>query len=346
MKKITKYGLSALCGSLAVMSGASAGEMKVVGNAHLTWTSVKGVTGQPLGMKTNLSFVGNGELDGGQTFSVTVAHTDQNAWSSSNITLNTNNLGTFKLSMAEGGAGIGGYDDNMPRAFEERWDAGVGTSINLQKGVGSSTNLSWVTPRIWATTLQLAWAPENDGTQPNDKAVGGASSNFLMNTGYDAVLRINPSFGAFGADLFVGGSTTEQEENQSNQQNRTGNHEEAVAGLILDIGPISIGGQGSAESTKASTQGEVEYYGNTSFGAALNINDNLSISYGEGRAIKSFVNANDDVSNIMMRGESVQVAYTLGGVALKYADTEWENANYTRNGGTTDGKVLSLSMAF
>ena len=66
----------------------------------------------------------------------------------------------------------------MPRAVEEVWDAGAATNINLQKGVGSSTNLSWVTPRIWATTLQVAWAPENDGTQPNDKSVGGASSNF------------------------------------------------------------------------------------------------------------------------------------------------------------------------
>lgn len=345
MKKITKYGLSALCGSLAVVSGANAGEMKVVGNAHLTWTSLQGVTGQPLGMKTNLSFVGNGELDGGQTFSVTVAHTDQNAWSSSNITLNTNNLGTFKLSMAEGGGGIGGYDDNMPRAWEETWDAGVGTNINLQKGVGSSTNLSWTTPRIFATTLQVAWSPENDGTQPNDKSVGGpkgGSTTYF--TGLDGVIQINPSFGAFGTNLFIGASTTEQEETQANAENKTGNHEEAVAGLVLDLGPLSVGAQGSAESTKASTAGEAEYYGNTSFGVALNINDNLSVSYSEARSIKSTVNTVN--SKVEMQGESVQVAYTLGGVALKYADTEWRNAKYTRDAGTTDGKVLSLSMAF
>jgi len=345
MKKITKYGLSALCGSLAAVSGANAGEMKVVGNAHLTWTSLQGVTGQPLGMKTNLSFVGNGELDGGQTFSVTVAHTDQNAWSSSNITLNTNNLGTFKLSMAEGGGGIGGYDDNMPRAWEETWDAGVGTNINLQKGVGSSTNLSWTTPRIAATTLQIAWSPENDGTQPNDKSVGGSAGSSTYWTGWDAVLNINPSWGAIGTNLFVGGSFTEQEEhNGASLQRKTGNHEEAVAGLVLDLGPISLGGQGSAESTKASTAGDVEYYGNTSFGAALNINDNLSISYSEARSVKSTVNTIEQ--KVEMSGDSVQVAYTLGGVALKFADTKWRNAKYTRAGGTTDGKILSLSMAF
>ena len=157
MKKISKLGLSALCGSLAAVSAAKAGEMTVTGNVHLTHTEVgNGVTGQPLGMKTNLSFVGNGELDGGQTFSVTIAHTDQNSWSSANITLNTNSLGTLKLSSAEGGNGIGGYDDNMPRAVEEVWDAGVATNINLQKGVGSSMNIQWESPRIAATTLRLA----------------------------------------------------------------------------------------------------------------------------------------------------------------------------------------------
>ena len=40
MKKISKIGLSALCGSLAAVSAAKAGEMTVTGNAHLTYTSL------------------------------------------------------------------------------------------------------------------------------------------------------------------------------------------------------------------------------------------------------------------------------------------------------------------
>ena len=371
MKKIiTKYGLSALCGSLAVMSGANAGEVKVLGNAHLTWTSVRGVTGQPLGMKTNLSFVGSGELDGGQTFSMTVAHDDQNAWSSSNITLNTNNLGTLKLSMAEGGGGIGGYDDNMPRAFEETWDAGVGTNINLQKGVGSSTNVSWVTPRMLATTLQIAYTPQNDGTQPNDKSIGGSSNNSSFNEGTDVVLNINPSWGAFGTNLFIGASLTDQERIQGAFiQDLGSDHEEAVVGLVLDLGPLQVGAQGSAENTGAQTIGNVEYYGNTSIGAALNINDNLSISYSEGRSIQAKIDdgnnattgssggfktrkepskgvgAGSNTPKTEMTSESWQIAYTIGGVALKYSDTDWTNPKYTKN--TNDSaKILSLSMAF
>jgi len=349
MKKITKIGFSALCGSLASFSAANAGAMKVLGNTHATWTNVQGVTGQPLGMKTNLSFVGDGELDGGQTFSVTIAHNDQAAWSSANITLNTNVLGTFKLSSAEGSGGIGGYDDNMPRAFEETWDAGVGTNVNLQKGVGSSTNLSWTSPSAFASSIQFAWSPNNDGSQPTDKSVGGPQASILQG-GLDAVIKIAPSVGPFGMDFFIGGSITEQDEGVPGKQDKEENHEEAVTGLTLALGPVSVGGQISAESTGNQDVGEVEYYANNSIGAALNINDNLSISYAETRHLTSNIQNDEDGSDnptpkTEMTGESFQVAYTLGGVALKYAKTEFINPKYTKN--TTDeATLISLSMAF
>jgi len=347
MKKISKLGLSALCGSLAAVSAAKAGEMTVTGNAHLTYTNTTGVTGQPLGMKTNLSFVGNGELDGGQTFSVTIAHTDQNTFSSANITLNTNSLGSLKLSQAEGGNGIGGYDDNMPRAVEEVWDAGVATNINLQKGVGSSMNLQWESPRIVATTIRLAWTPDNAGGQVNDKSVGGATASDL-GMGYDAVLRINPSVGAMGADLFLGYSESEKDDSATaapskKHENR---HREAVAGLTLDIGPVSIGGQASGEYMPLQDTSSTEYYGNTSYGVAFNVNDDLSISYGEIRSMKS---AACDVQNFNckteMVGESWQVAYTMGGVSFKYADTEVTNPKYSKNT-SSDAQLFIMSMAF
>ena len=120
MNKLYKIGLSALCGSMASIVAANAGSLGVSGTAEVTWTDLSGqVSGNPIGMNTGLTFTGSGELDGGQTFSVAIAHTDKLAYSSAGITLNTNSLGSFKISQAEGGAGIGGYEDNMPRAWEE-----------------------------------------------------------------------------------------------------------------------------------------------------------------------------------------------------------------------------------
>ena len=367
MKKISKLGLSALCGSLAAVSAAKAGEMTVTGNVHLTHTEVgNAVTGQPLGMKTNLSFVGNGELDGGQTFSVTIAHTDQNAWSSANITLNTNSLGTIKLSSAEGGGGIGGYDDNMPRAVEEVWDAGVATNVNLQKGVGSSTNLQWESPRVGASTFRLAWSPSNDGTQPNDKSMGGPKKSDRSGRGMDALLRVNPSIGAIGADFFVGYSRTELDNKPATDKNIQDHDEEGVVGLTLDFGPVSIGGQASIEYMPTRTADTTEYYGNSSIGIAFNINDNLSISYAEMRSMKANTKTKQNEQKSIavadgvvthdtsgeqltpkteMTGESWQIAYTMGGVSFKYADTEVDNAKYSK-GTTSDAQLFIMSMAF
>jgi len=201
MNKLTKVGLSALCGSLASISAANAGTLDVTGTAEATWTSLGGqVTGNPIGMNTGLTFKGSGELDGGQTFSVTIAHTDKAAWSSANITLNTNSLGTFILSSAEGGQGIGGYDDNMPRAWEEVWDTAIATNANFQKGVGSSTNISWTSPSFAGTTIQIAHAPDNDGVQNNNKGVSGSTSAHFEE-GWDVVLDMNPQFDAGAMNL-------------------------------------------------------------------------------------------------------------------------------------------------
>jgi hypothetical protein len=347
MKNLKKLGLSALCGSLASISTANAGGIDIVGNAHMTWTSLGAQnTGNPLGMKTNMSFVGNGELDGGQTFSVLMAHNDKNAYSSSNITLNTNTLGTFKLSQAEGGGGIGGYDDNMPRAFEEVWDTGVGTNINLQKGVGSSTNLSWTSPGgfLGGTKLIVAYAPQNDGTQTNDKAVGGAADSGILHQGMDIVLDVASDT---PINLFLGASRTETEQNTpAHLENRNSDHDEAVIGLKLSIGPVEIGGQLSGERTGEVATDAVEYYGNSSIGVAFNVNDNLSVSYAKMRSMQGWNGKTETGNSAEMQGDSLQVAYTLGGASLKFAKTEVTNAKYASGDNTTEGKTLALALAF
>jgi len=212
MNKYKKIGLSALCGTLASVSAVNAGSIDVTGSAQVTYTTLSGqVTGNPVGMSTGLTFTGSGELDGGQTFSVNIAEGQQAAYSSANITLNTNSTGTFKLSSAEGGAGIGGYDDNMPTAWEEVWHTGITTNANFQKGVSLSTNISWKSPKMGGTTVQIAYAPANDGAQTNKKAVSGVDSNF--GSGYSVVLDTGTADGAI--NFFVGGSRTELDNKRS-----------------------------------------------------------------------------------------------------------------------------------
>ena len=81
MNKLTKVGCSALCGSLAAISAANAGDLTVTGGADLTWISMDDeATGNPIGIGSNLTFKGSGELDNGWTFDLTVAMLNQDAY--------------------------------------------------------------------------------------------------------------------------------------------------------------------------------------------------------------------------------------------------------------------------
>jgi len=357
MKKYTKIGLSALCGSLASISAANAGTLDVTGTIEATWSSLGGqVVGNPIGMNTALSFKGSGELDGGQTFSVTMAETDKAAYSSANITLNTNSSGTFILSSAEGGQGIGGYDDNMPRAWEEVWDTGIATNANFQKGVGSSTNISWTSPKVIGTTIQIAYAPDNDGAQNNNKAVSGSTSD-AFGAGWDIVLDTGTSNG--GINLFIGASETEQTDQKKSDaflENLGGDHQEAVVGMKFKFGPVALGGQISGERLRTQSRNSTSYYGNTSWGLAFNVNDDLSISYSEARHLQAKTKkVSADGANgteqyqpkSEMSGDSIQVAWTIGGVGLKYAQTEYDNTAYGFDAKTPrEARIVALSLAF
>jgi hypothetical protein len=345
MTKINKIGLSALCGSLACVAGANAGEITVAGSTTATYMSKEGAdTGNPLGLNTGLTFSGAGELDGGQSFALTITHADKNAFSAASLSLTTNNFGTVSVALADGGNGIDAYDDKMPTAWEETWGTGIGTGIDLISGVGASTNFGWKSPTIAGITLSYAYAAKNDGVQNSDKSTSGTSGATPKQKGYDLMLNINPSFGTdilSGLNVFVGGSETEHDISSNGQS--ANNHQEGVAGITFSIGPISAGMQRTGEFGGEKAVSKLDYYDNESFGVAFNINDNLSISYAELESTKKVTGA----PKILTTAESLQVAYTLGGASIKFADTEVSNASYsTVASNDVEGMTLAVSLAF
>jgi len=347
MNKITKLGVSALCGSLAAISAVNAGEMGVSGTANVTWTQLgHGETGNPMGMKSNLSFSGSGELDGGQTFTLAIDNTDANVYSAASLSLTTNNLGTFNLSQAGGGNGIGGYDDNMPRAWEEVWDTGVGAGADFAKGVGSSMNIGWTSPSFAGATIKAAYAPKYGAGAQNDKAVGGAGG--IYGSGYDIVLDLKPD-ALSGLEVFAGYSSVEIPNGTFGAtigQKATDNFESGTVGLQYALGPIKAGFQRTAEHFANQVAGDVNYYANMSWGVSFNVNDDLSISYGEFQSRKGFVNPGKNETAII-DGESIQAAYTMGGMTLAIADSSIDNASYTTTAAAQhEATTVSLTLAF
>lgn len=351
MNKLSKIGCSALCGSLAAISAANAGALDVTGGATVTHTqNTTATTGNAIGMNSGLTFTGTGELDGGQTFTYSLALTDGAAYSATNIDFVTNSIGTFKVDQAGGGNGIGGHDDVTPTAWEESWGAGLGAGIDFAKGVGSSVNIGWTLPEMMGSTIKLAYTPRHGGTVAADKNSGGDGGAKGM--GYDVMLDLNTAYAMNLPNIFVGGSRSERND-QGGSGSGTKDHEEVVVGFKYVIGPVTLGAQTSGEFTGSSLGGETEYYHNRGYGISFNVNDNLSLSYGEYNSRRGFTGKSTSINWQTARdmreteARSFQVAYTMGGMSLQWAENSVDDASYTSGTASdSDGSTLALTLAF
>jgi len=348
MNKLTKVGFSALCGSLAAISSANAGDMTVTGGVDMSWVSLANqATGNPIGIGSNLTFKGSGELDNGWTVDYTVANLNGNAFSSAAVKLGMGGLGTLNINSGDSGNGIKAMDDKIPTAWEETTGAGLSTGIKNVSGISTSTNIQYTTPTLAGMTITLAHAPAMGQADGADKTASGASQT-TKGKGYDATININPSMGTeilSGLNLFVGGHYTEHNENSTLE----GDLYEGVAGVTYSLGPVSFGyaRSGFITGEENNTTGFTHYKG-AMYGVAFNVNDDLSISWGH-HEMQQYDDMGaartDNAADSLTEVDSWQVAYTIGGASLRLAETKGDNLFYTK-AKDEDATTVSVSLAF
>jgi outer membrane protein OmpU len=333
MNKLTKLGVSALCGSLAAVS-AQAGELTVKGGATATYTSLEGqTTGNPIGLSSGMTFTGSGELDNGSTFALTLTHTDQSAYSAGNIAITTPSMGKFTIQQS--GGGIDRYDDMMPTAWEETNGTGLATGLDTVAGVGAAGNIEWTAPADMlgdGISLQVAYSPTATGGNINDKGVGGDSGK--TGSGWDITASHNGLVD--GLNVFVGHSTQEQAK-ENNDSDRT----ERVIGATYAVGNFTVGYQWSKESLNPTTAASVSYYENDAFGISFAVNDDLSISYGKHKSDK----VTNAATSTELDGDSIQLAYSMGGASIKIAETSVSDGKYN-TANDQDATTVALTLAF
>jgi len=339
MNKLAKIGASALCGSLAVMASAQAGEMSVTGGATATWSKGNYTTnGNPIGMNSGMTFTGNGELDNGATFTLTVTHADKAAYSSANIVMTVPGLGTIGIDQGAGGSGLDRIDDMMPTAWEETNGTSVGTGLQTVSGVGGSSNIEWgldsgMLPD--GMSLHIAHAPRTGGTAANDKATGGTDG---AGAGWDLVVQHAGL--ADGLNIFGGYSTI----SQAKDTGATGSErdrDQLAVGATYAVSGFTVGYQWSKDNVQASAG--TNYYENDAYGVSFNVNDELSISIGVHNSERNHVNGTTTSND----ATSLQAAYSVGGASLKLARTDVDNASYsTAVANDKDGYTVALTLAF
>jgi len=341
MNKLTKLGASALCGSLASIVSANAGALSVTGGVDLSWSSVeKSVTGNPIGIGSNLTFSGSGELDNGTTIALTVAHTNANVYSNTNVVIGVPGLGDIRVDQGTTGTGIDRMDDVMPTAWEETWGTALGTGIDLVEGVSSATNIEW-TPSMMpdGVTARLAYTPNFGTKNIGDKSLGGDGGGGT-GSGYDLTLQIGgDAIGMSGLTLYAGTSTIEE-----SGISYSGDLTEHTAAATYAMGGFTFGYQWSQENKKAMGTGSVSNYNNDLWGVSFNVNDDLTISYANAESTQVKNPANTSTT---LEVDSIQLAYTMGGASFRIAEASVDNAKYaTGTAATMDGTTISLALAF
>jgi len=335
MDNLKKVGLTALAGSLAAVS-ANAAEMSVSGASVLTYTSEDGteVTGNPWGMKTNLSFTASGDVNG-MTVSYMQTSKDQFAgMSSARLSIDMGDMGTLAYDQGSG-SGLATIDDKTPTAAEEIWD-GVDTDgssgANGLVGTAGSSGVFNYVKTVAGVTFNGA-ARKGSGTKNTDGSSSGAGQSawdFAL-TGSGDILGIDGiSWGA--------GYGESESGSQTNQGGEPADNEHFTGFINYSMGPMTIGYQeahiaaGAVGGTNQTTE---------AWGIAVNVNENLSVSYGERDVEFSKASA----THVTETGEGIAVAYTMG--SMKIAGNMNEVSDNDGTAASNDEMTeIAISFAF
>jgi len=333
MNKMTKLGVSALCGSLAAVSAAHAGDLSASGGVDMTWISMDDeTTGNPIGIGSNYTLSGSGELDNGWGVALAIQIGNKNIYSNTNVTVTVPALGDIRIDQGTSATGISRIDDVIPNVWEEAYATGLSTGINTVAGGSAATTIEW-TPNMLpdGLTARVAWAPAGGGTQ-NDEGYTGITA---VGTGYDIILTATDAIlGMSGLTINAGMADVE-----TDGLNSTGDREEATIAATYAVGGFTLGYQWSEEDLGVSAN--EQQYDNEGYGITFAINDDLSVGYNH------YESKQTSTTNVTAEASSVQIAYSMGGASIRVAQGSADNMDYNTGAAfDRDNTIISVALAF
>ena len=338
---IKKIGLSALAGSLAMVS-ANAVELAVSGKTEVTYLSHDSntTTGNPFGFGNEIAFSGSGDVNGMTANYFAVINDGGSAtFASSEISLDMGAMGTVGLDQGVGSYGVSTIDDKMPYAYEEIWTY-TGASNGL-RAAGGSTNVLGYKNTFAGYTLNVEINP-GSGATTNEAAAavaavksgdGAASGATTTNNGYNWALTGSP---IDGLNVGVGYGKEESTLTTTNAEDT----EFATAYVTYAMGGATVGYQlseGSGGSTGSSSN-EAEMYG-----ISFSVNENLAISYNV--LDNTFDKAGAAAVDVTEETTGIGASYTMGSASVRLLSAKTDNLGGVQS---TNEEVteISLMLAF
>ena len=333
MKTLTKVGLSALAGALAVTS-ANAGDVAMSGSMVVSYSKGSGyhTTGSPLGMDKELSVTGSGELDNGTTVSYKQTITDAMAFNDSEIVFGNVMGTTATLAMTSTGDPMSAIDDVTPTAFEEA--NAITGSIKDVNGIDGTYSLRLTQADVMGSgfTIDAAYTWEHGaGDSATEKGSSGVDADGSED-GYSVVVKGSVPM-VEGLDIGVGYSALNAKALTTGERDQY----EGTAYIKYSSGPLSLGYQKGAVAVNAASEAN---YVNEYIGISYKISDDLSISWNEAESQKT-----SDSTDQTQEWDSISLSYTAGGMTLGVVQQEVDNATYT-SGRTSEETAIQMTVAF
>jgi outer membrane protein OmpU len=353
MNNLKKVGLTALAGSLVAVS-AQAGEMAVTGSANVSYTHGKAM-GKSIGSDKDVTFTGSGELDNGWSFVMSTTTTDAMELSSSYTSLTMGSLGTLTVGQGTGGAS-GAYDEEVPQAYEQISDQNTGNHAANKIGDNFDNNtLVYNSPTFDLGGASVAFDFSYSPNAHDGGAGDGGAAAYTDDVGDGYALGINAAMAGFKIGAFAA------EVDADDPQGATDAFQ-TVGFINYSAGPIAVGysqsysdsgdnsGAEAANSAKsASTDTDNGFYEGHQWSVAMNVNENLSISYTEAETTYDAQASNasgQTVADVDLKSDAIQVAYSMGAMSIKAYRMSHENPGYDNDAKDVDTTEITLGLAF
>ena len=336
MDKFKKVALTALGASLAATS-ANAVDVSVSGGSEIGYATGSSdhssTDASNFGAGTGVSFSASGELDNGWTVSTTHATSNAFALTSSNITVDTGSMGKVRFNRI-GAAATNAWDDVLPTAWEEANDKAHTSMRGMRVADGiTSGSLAIILPAIEVGDLSVQIQGDYDPASNTGGGDPGATVARAANAGSGHGIAVKASMA--GVTAYVGYA----EEGTTKSGADTSDGRNNMVQLVADVGSVSIGyGEWYANEENGATD-----YSTTGMSIAFNVNDDLSISYGE---LEDTMEASAGTAAVTTDISSIQVAYSMGSMAVKAKRVETDNPYAQITVSSDETTEISVSFSF
>jgi len=297
MNKLTKIGVSALAGSLA-LTAANAIEMSVSGSAGGAFATSDENKKGDFYQFDSVVFSASGETDGGVTVSAKMELDNDNSASNAGMddrsfSFGTDSLGTVSFHGHGGSSVMGQWDDVTPHAYEEVWDGTNGADVRIDGRSGNNL-LTYDSPSFSGVVLKLAHVQAAD-------AAAAAGNNIDESAYTDFGIQISPEM---VEGLTLGYAEAEMDDTA------TTTIDHSTYFIKYTVGGLTAAYQDHEADGPTATKTDESQ----SWAVSYAVSDNLTIAYGE-RDYNDDT-ATDTGNSLEQNDSGFSASYTMGGMTV------------------------------